>query len=243
MRPLCKCGLSANFGSVHDMKKLFCSKHKRPGDINLNLKRCVHHNCFQLAVYRNSNGNYYCPKHKEQGSTTIHKKQQCIYEDCEITASYGDPVDRQRLYCAGHKRNGDINLRITTCKYETNDGTICKIEASYGVSGTNVRLFCAGHKSPEHVHLCKKYLCRYEGGCPLRATFGPANGNTRSFCRAHKSPTDISCVMAAKIASAKIASTEAASTEAASTEAASTEAASTEAASTNTTPRKRVRKE
>lgn len=113
----------------------------------------------------------------------------CIYENCDITPTFGLKEDGKKLYCSKHNPNRNLYVDLSSKFCQQDD---CKKHAIYGVAGTKVPLYCSEH-GQEHGYInIKNKQCEY-ANCTTKATFGEKkykNGSNINknvhFCVKHK---------------------------------------------------------
>lgn len=157
---LCKdCDTQAGYGYRYDMKKIYCSTHKKEGMEYLKKsKRCIVDNCKTPAVYGKNNEVIYCGKHKYLDVEVKDiLKPICIYKfnnnkKCETRANYGNHIEKN-IYCARHY-DKKIHWKLKTCIYSKT----CKETAIYSETGNYEYDYCEYHKPDNY----KSYL---EGKC------------------------------------------------------------------------------
>ena len=103
-----------------------------------------------------------------------HYSSYCVVDGCPITATFGCPYRRKRLYCATHKRYGNVLLNGRRCIAGS-----CIITASYGQPGSKRLTRCGTHKHPKDVSRMSR--CKV---CRVLVPIGMKS------CDAHKPPGD-----------------------------------------------------
>ncbi len=68
------------------------------------------------------------------------KHHTCEFVDCNIRATYGNPVDKIVRFCKKHKQGIDIDLKHKSCEFPE-----CSARRSYGFPGYSPKT-CAKHK-------------------------------------------------------------------------------------------------
>ena len=95
-------------------------------------------------------------KHPELFSLAISnmnssKHDKCRSEGCALSASFGYPNSRRRVYCRAHKETGMANVSNPLCR-----SAECTRQATFGLRSGPRRVFCSLHREDEMVHTSKK---------------------------------------------------------------------------------------
>ena len=110
-------------------------------------------------------------------STTI-RYGECQYEGCTVTASFGYPGTKRRMYCKRHKTDDMIYLGKPKCQHEG-----CTVTPSYGYPGTKKKMYCKRHKTDGMID--SAYKCQHTD-CTLYASFGYPGTKQRLYCKRHR---------------------------------------------------------
>ena len=154
------CSIRPNYYVPNNKLNQFCAKHKTSDMISLSNKpKCKNNECNTIANY-----NYkteiigeYCNIHKLENMVRIgNKKNNCLYEGCKISASYGNPDSKHKLYCTKHKLHDMVPLYSSICIIPK-----CKNVPYYGYK-TGKTLWCHlhyDHNNPEIINLIEYTKC------------------------------------------------------------------------------------
>lgn len=87
------------------------------------------------------------------------RKRTCAITDCNITASFGMPLDVSPTYCARHAKRGMFSLITRFCLVDK----WCNMRPAFAIPGHDrVRAVCINHASPEMTrishNICKLQL-------------------------------------------------------------------------------------
>eukprot|EP00960_Hanusia_phi_P056360 763241-Hanusia_phi.AAC.3 len=117
----------------------------------------------------------------------------CIVANCTTYASYGDPIERLKLFCSEHRHPGTIDLKNRICMFPEG----CSSRATYGSVGNSSMhagddhramhlesWFCASHRGPSDFKLFRR-LCEAQN-CKKIPAFGDPRSGSPRFCREHK---------------------------------------------------------
>jgi len=117
----------------------------------------------------------------------------CIVANCTTYASYGDPVERLKLFCSEHRHPGTVDLKNRICMFPEG----CSSRATYGSVGNSTKSagedqrsmhleswFCASHRGPSDFKLFRR-LCEAQN-CKKIPAFGDPRSGSPRFCREHK---------------------------------------------------------
>ena len=157
--------------------RLYCSKHKKEGMVNVKDTRCFRNGCKTSPSY-NYEGELkplYCATHKKEGMSNIVNKR-CFQEGCKKQPAFNND-GMKPLYCATHKKEGMINTKTATCIHEG-----CKKIPAFNNDGMKP-LYCATHKKEGMVDI--KHICCIHEGCKKRPAFNN-DGMKPLYCATHK---------------------------------------------------------
>jgi len=176
--PDCKTHPTYNFEG--ETKRLYCSRHKLDGMINVKSETCIHSNCKKRPSY-NFEGEakaLYCAPHKLDGMIDI-VSETCIYPNCKTQPCYNFEWQSKKLYCSIHKLDGMINVRDKTCIYPE-----CKKMPCYNFEGKIEKLYCVKHKLDGMVDV-KSKTCIHPN-CKKRPNFNIERETKGLYCTSHK---------------------------------------------------------
>jgi hypothetical protein len=82
------------------MQALYCKDHKRPDDVNVVNKRCMHEGCDEQPSGSSEDGRAeYRGSHRRPDDMDVVSKR-CLHEGCDKQpAVFGSPDDGQVLFC------------------------------------------------------------------------------------------------------------------------------------------------
>ena len=132
----------------------YCRAHKRPGDVRISSSKCAFPDCSEKATHGFSNftsrftSPMWCKNHSDESQHVDLRRRVCQAEECERTATHGDPVQRRMIHCSMHKTAKDVDLRHKRCQYLEGN---CYRQPSYGDPEEKIARFCSRHRSPWHV--------------------------------------------------------------------------------------------
>lgn len=162
---------SRNF-DVPGGKGRFCKEHAELGMIDVRNVLCQQEGCSFRANYSmKGTPAMYCSKHKMIGMCS---RQSCLYGDCKVIAGYNYPGETLGKYCATHKLDGMVNLRMRMCQFAG-----CKKCASFG---TTTPRFCKTH-AHEGMRNLLLVMCSYPG-CDIAASYNHP-GKRPILCQTH----------------------------------------------------------
>ena len=168
------CGHAAGPGS----KATYCTKHKRPGMVNLVTRRCADELCSTAPSYGfDGKRPTFCKKHRLEGMINV-VSPRCIAPGCSSCASYGLMSGGGPKYCAKHKVRGMTNVVSRKCSAAGCDKT-----PSFGREGDSKASFCMEHKLAGMVNVVT--LKCLAPGCRKAPSFGMENDRKASYCKAH----------------------------------------------------------
>jgi hypothetical protein len=171
---------SRNF-DVPGGKGRFCQHHREKGMVDVRNHPCEHDGCQTRAGYSfKGQPARFCAAHKIPGMCG---RYTCIAEDCKVYASYNVPGETTAIYCATHKLDGMINLRIKRCH-----SVGCGKCASFGHTTLQ---FCKAHAEDGMQNLIATF-CAYPE-CDVQASYNHS-GQRPEFCQAH-SEVGMVCVI------------------------------------------------
>jgi hypothetical protein len=154
----------------------------------------------------------FCANHKADGMCG---RYTCRTDGCTVSASYATPGETTPVYCAAHRPEGMVNIRMRRCQYPgcqtsrsfgTTTPVVCKehaeegmrnllatmcwmdgctVQASYGLPGTRP-VSCQVHSTDEMVCVIGKG-CQHPG-CTSRSRYYDAPGGKGRFCTRHREP-------------------------------------------------------
>lgn len=115
---------------------------------------------------------------------------------CLTGPTFGAPGTNTPLYCAAHRRAGDVSTYSRACGHRAGGPGACTKRALFGdpaawIGGARVPLYCRAHRRPGDVDV--KHRPCAGPGCPTRPTFGPPGGPPR-HCMAHAQPGEAATV-------------------------------------------------
>lgn len=162
---------SRNF-DVAGGKGRFCKVHKEDGMIDVRNVLCKHGGCSKRANFSfKGRPPQYCSEHK---LPQMCNRNSCEHESCTKCPGCNYPGEPTGRFCASHKLDGMVNIRVSICKHSG-----CKKAASFG---TTIPKFCKTHASDEMRNLLAKY-CEY-AGCEIQASYN-LPGQRPKFCLEH----------------------------------------------------------
>jgi hypothetical protein len=100
-----------SYGVKGSTLPLYCSKHRRPTDVDVKHRRCQHLGCTKNPVFgvKGTRTRKYCVEHRLPTDINLVNKR-CLHVGCERHPSFGSPETRIRKYCIDHKRSEDVSL-------------------------------------------------------------------------------------------------------------------------------------
>ena len=171
---------SRNF-DVPGGKGRFCQHHREKGMVDVRNHACEFEGCSTRAGYSfKGQPARFCATHKLPGMCG---RYTCITDGCNVSASYNVPGETTALYCASHREDGMVNIRMRRCRYPG-----CQKSSSFGHTSKE---FCKSHAEDGMRNLLA-ILCAHPG-CEIQASYNVA-GHRPKVCQAHASP-DMICVI------------------------------------------------
>ena len=138
--------------------------------VNVIHRICKTDLCTTQASY-NLEGKYaeYCDKHKTEDMIKVVFDKLCEFKDCPIRAAYNYIGEKNRRFCASHKKDNMVSG--SNCIQPD-----CIVSANYNYDGKKTPIYCVTHKKSEMVDVkskrCKTPMClsrgtnkKYEGYC------------------------------------------------------------------------------
>jgi hypothetical protein len=107
------------------------------------------------------------------------KHDLCLYENCEIRASYNYKGSKKGLYCSEHRLDNMFNVVSSRCIHEN-----CDVIPTYNKKGEKKGLYCFEHKLDGMVDV-KHDLCLYEN-CEIRPLYNYEGEKRGLYCFQHK---------------------------------------------------------
>lgn len=112
---------------------------------------CIHYNCGKRSNFGYINKSaLYCNDHKLNSMINLNRKK-CMFNNCNITASFGFSHHNRVLCCFKHKLISMVNLIKRKCAVEK-----CKIVPIYGFKELPRYKYCYKHKTDQMVDLVHK---------------------------------------------------------------------------------------
>lgn len=143
---LCKetdCKYRASY-AVPGNKATHCLRHQKPGEENVNVKRCAFEGCNRQAIFGEpvqggKRGETHCVNHKTSTMVDVCNPR-CVFPGCKTRAIYAKPGDKPSV-CFLHKTEGmeDIHNILKRC---TEPG--CMTRSCCGTTA-KPRMFCSPH--------------------------------------------------------------------------------------------------
>jgi hypothetical protein len=153
---------------------LYCTKHKKPGMINVKDKTCLKCNKIPNFGIEGAKTGIYCVDHKEPHMINV-KKDSCL--KCGKYSSFGIPGTKKGLYCSDHKEPEMINVKDKSCLK-------CEKRPSYGSQGSKNPVYCRDHKEPDMVNVVSKTCLK----CDKRPNYANRGSRKALYCVTHKEP-------------------------------------------------------
>ena len=167
-----KCNTEPHFNYQGDKKRLYCSKHKLDGMVNVGRDSCL--NCGKTPNYnyQGETSGLYCSTHKLQNMVDV-KNKKCL--NCNRQPNFNYKGDKTALYCSKHKLDKMVNVTLTTCLK-------CEKTPSYNYQGEKRRLYCEDHKFDGMVDVHHKTCLT----CDKRPSFNYKGLKPAIYCTTHK---------------------------------------------------------
>ena len=95
------CKISPSYNFIN-MKRMYCSKHKLDGMIDLKHKLCEYEFCKKIPCYnyKNEKKGKYCKIHKTDGMINV-SGNKCL--NCDTIAVFNFKGLKKGIYCSKHK--------------------------------------------------------------------------------------------------------------------------------------------
>jgi hypothetical protein len=182
------CNVRPNFNYPEETIGLYCSKHKKPGMINVVNKLCNHSECNVLPSfnYPEETIGSYCSKHKKPGMINVVSKL-CNHHDCNVQPVYNDPDKKSGLYCNIHKKPDMIDVTHKRCKHPS-----CNKRPNFNDPDKKSGLYCSKHKKSDMINVVDK-RCKHPS-CNKIPNFNDPEEMIGSYCSKHKKPGMINVV-------------------------------------------------
>ena len=143
---------------------------------------CSHAGCSKRAGYGVEGGKTTCcAEHTAEGMVNLINRRKCAHPGCKKRPSFGVAGTKKIEFCAGHAREGMVNLKNINREKCAHPG--CTKQPSFGVAGTKKREFCAGHAREGMTNVVSKKCA--QPGCTKQPSLGIAGTKKRAFCAGH----------------------------------------------------------
>ncbi len=175
------CTKVPSYNSINENIAKFCSKHKKPGMIDVIHKKCQYEGCTKIPSY-NLIGKIpiYCGEHKEPGMIDVINKK-CKHTGCTKRPIYNSINKNIPKFCKEHKEPDMVDVKNKKCQHEN-----CTKLPIYNSINENIPKFCKEHKEPDMIDVHNK-KCQSED-CTKQPNFNYINEKTAKFCSEHKEP-------------------------------------------------------
>jgi len=175
-----KCTLQGCFNFPGEKERLYCSKHKLQGMIDIAHKRCIFKGCDTRASFniKGEKTGLYCYQHKIQEMVNVVSKR-CSFEDCDTAACFNIKGQKTALYCSKHKITAMVDIKNKKCAFES-----CTAHPNYNVKSEKTALYCSKHKIFGMINVTSKTCC-FES-CNVIPNYNFKDEKTALYCSEHK---------------------------------------------------------
>lgn len=154
------CGREASFNFEQSSERIYCTKHKQDGMVNVKNKNslCRADGCKSRPSY-NVEGSarpLFCVTHKTDDMVDV-VTFRCIADGCSSQPSFNEQGKTKAIYCGTHKRNGMVDVRSAKCQEKD-----CVRRPSFNFEGSTERAFCGRHKRDRMVDVAHERCVQYE---------------------------------------------------------------------------------
>jgi len=104
----------------------------------------------------------------------------CVQKECQLSATFGDPVDRIPLCCKQHIVTGMVDVKHIMCI------TCGNTRASYALPCETKPTHCSKHMDKKKMVNIGSKKCEWPG-CITMPVFGDPGTTNNRFCKKHKS--------------------------------------------------------
>ena len=174
------CSKRSGYGVTMHVLRLACQERddrRQQQKANVLLPR-LH----QAPVIRRSGDQkvtFFAPNMPRRGWSTLSTRRcMCLHPGCTKQPSFGVAGTKKRKFCAGHAKEGMVNLINKKCAHQG-----CSKVPSFSLAGTMKRESCAGHAKAGMIDLMRKK--RAHPGCTKQPSFGVAGTKKKGFCAGH----------------------------------------------------------
>lgn len=155
------CSRQPTFNLPGSPKAIYCSLHKREGDVNVKTKKCRARGCTKVPVYNlpGEKRGARCKTHMEEGMVNV-KRKRC--ELCPTSAWYG-PLFGKPTRCAKHKTPGmyPSSKRYPKCLHApTLASKKCPNAPYYAPPGSAYPERCEDHALEDDVNVIEQECSR-----------------------------------------------------------------------------------
>jgi hypothetical protein len=175
------CNVNACFNFLNEQKRLYCSKHKKEGMINIVSKKCLEEHCnkqpnFNLQGIKEG---IYCSEHKKDSMIDV-KNKKCIELECNsITPCFNYKNEKKGIYCDKHKKEDMVNIKSKKCIEEK-----CNKQPHFNLINEKKAIYCLEHKKNNMVDVISKKCI--EKNCNKQPIFNLPNNKKGIYCCEHK---------------------------------------------------------
>ena len=176
------CRKESSFNFEGELKRLYCTNHKKPGMIDVKSKTCCEEECRKRPAFNFEGEKYplYCAEHKKPEMINVRSKT-CCEEGCKKRPTFNMEGEKRVLYCVQHKKEGMIDILSKRCIVPG-----CSKQPTFNFEGEKRALYCVHHKKPEMIDVKSKTCCG--PGCKKRPVFNFEGEKHALYCVHHKKP-------------------------------------------------------
>ena len=199
-----KCQKYASYNYSGETKRIFCTKHKLEGMVDIRHHKCIYDGCTRNAYFNFTNLNsvydmndlnscstnastnaLYCSIHKSLGMLNVITKK-CRASGCFTfpNFNYADNGVKTGIYCSLHKLDGMIDVKNRKCRFIG-----CPKRPFFNYFGQSSGIYCSTHKQDDMIDVKNKhcsYLSDVVKSCPKRAYFNYIGHSVGVYCATHK---------------------------------------------------------
>ena len=103
----------------------------------------------------------------------------CLHSGCKKRPSYNIEGEKNGLYCAGHKKEGMLDVQNKKCEFIG-----CTKNPTCNFEGEKIRLYCADHKTEKMINV-KHKTCEFPE-CTTQPSFNMIGEKNGLYCAGHK---------------------------------------------------------
>jgi hypothetical protein len=103
----------------------------------------------------------------------------CIYDNCKTHSNFNYIIESKAIYCAKHKLDGMINIKLKRCAEIG-----CQIMPCYNYKNNKKGLYCAKHRKDDMINV-KNCTCSFEK-CNTIANYNYSTTKKPLYCAKHK---------------------------------------------------------